>query len=180
MCASRRGRRGSTRRERAWRRPRGARPGDGPVKVLGLLGLVGLAALAAFGNALYALGQRQAAGSALVVAAASAAVAALLAMVAALASLPDPGAAAATVLRLHWRALLLSGTGLFLTYLGFNLLYTRYGAAAYVVYAALAILTTSLGVGVWLQREPLNRFQLLAIVLAVGAVIAYGYGRTRS
>jgi hypothetical protein len=101
-----------------------------------MLGLVAFAALAALGNALYALGQRQATGSTLVVAAASALIACLLAVLAALATVPDAGTAAAMVARLHWRALLLSGGGLFLTYVGFNLLYTRYGAQAYVVYAA--------------------------------------------
>lgn len=46
-----------------------------------------------------------------------------------------------------WWAVL-SGTGLFLTYLGFNLLYSKYGASNYILYAVLSIITTSIIVGV--------------------------------
>jgi len=51
----------------------------------------------------------------------------------------------------------LSGVGLFLTYPGFNLLYSRYGASQYVLYAVLSIITTTIIVGIWWLKEPVRR-----------------------
>jgi drug/metabolite transporter (DMT)-like permease len=61
-------------------------------------------------------------------------------------------------LRDNWKAVLLSGLGLFLTYLGFNLLYSRYGASQYVLYAVLTIITTTSIVGIWWLKEPVNLY----------------------
>lgn len=136
------------------------------------------AAIAAIGNAMFALGQRKSAGveNGLLFVGLSALVACLFAF--ALAPLVGPFEAAAT-LRGNWRAILLSGLGLFLTYLGFNLLYTRYGASQYALYAVLSIITTTILVGmVWL-REPVNAYQKLAVALAVAAVILFSVGRAR-
>ena len=137
------------------------------------------AAIAAIGNALFALGQRQAAGAAngMLFVAASAFVACLLAFLAGAAGgALDAGA----MLRAHGRSVALSGAGLFLTYLGFNLLYTRFGAAPYVVYAALAIVTTTVGIGFLYLREPVNRFHVAAVVLAVAAIGLYALGQSRT
>lgn len=137
------------------------------------------AAIAALGNALFALGQRQAAGSAngLLFVAASAFVACLLAL---LAGVAGGAFDAAALLRVHGKSVALSGAGLFLTYLGFNLLYTRYGTAPYVVYAALAIITTTVGIGFVYLREPVNRFQVAAVVLAAAAIGLYALGQSRT
>ena len=70
------------------------------------------------------------------------------------------------------------GIGFFLTYLGFYLLFSRYGASQYALYATLAILTTSVGVGVVLFREPLNTYQAIAMVLAVASISLWTYGRS--
>jgi drug/metabolite transporter (DMT)-like permease len=78
-----------------------------------------------------------------------------------------------------WRAILLSGVGLFLTYLGFNLLYTRFGASQYVLYAVLSILTTTIGVGMLWLREPVNLYQKLAVALALAAVVLFSLGQSR-
>jgi len=137
------------------------------------------AAIAAVGNALFALGQRQASGAAngLLFVAASAFVACLLAL---LAGVAGGAFDVAALLRVHGKSVVLSGSGLFLTYLGFNLLYTRFGTAPYVVYAALAIITTTVGIGFLYLREPVNRFQVAAVVLAAAAIGLYALGQSRT
>lgn len=135
------------------------------------------ASIAAIGNAMFALGQRQS-GSAngLFFVSASAAVAFVLGLLCA--PLLGPLEAAAT-LRDHTRAVLLSGVGLFLTYLGFNLLYSRFGASSYVLYASISIVTTTVIVGmVWLN-EPVNALRMTAIAMAVGAVVLFSLGSTK-
>jgi len=75
---------------------------------------------------------------------------------------------------------LLSGLGLFLTYLGFNLLYSRFGASQYVLYAVLSIITTTIVVGIWWLKEPVNLYQKVAIVLAIAAVVLFSVGQTKA
>ena len=139
---------------------------------------VAFAALAAVGNALFALGQRQSSGIAngLLFVACSAFVAFALAMLSApLLGSFEPGA----LLRGHWKPMLLSGVGLFLTYLGFNLLYTRFGTSPYVVYAALAIITTTVGVGFLYLREPVNQYHIVAVLLAAAAIVLFSIGQSK-
>lgn len=76
--------------------------------------------------------------------------------------------------------ILLGGVGFFFTFLGFYLLYSTYGASQYALYAVLSILTTSLGVGVLIYREPLNAYQALAMLLAVAAIALWTYGRAQN
>ncbi|MBS0393276.1 MAG: hypothetical protein JSR54_01555 [Proteobacteria bacterium] len=137
------------------------------------------ALIAAFGNALFALAQRQSrdAANGILFVCLSALVAAVLALV--WAPLAGPVDAVA-ILRSHGRALLLGGAGLFLTYVGFNLLYSRFGTVPYVVYAALAVITTAVGVGVLYLREPVNRFHIAAMAFAVAAVALFAVGQSRS
>lgn len=135
------------------------------------------ASIAAIGNAMFALGQRRS-GSAngLFFVSASAAVAFVLGLLCA--PLLGPMEAAST-LRDHTRAVLLSGVGLFLTYLGFNLLYSRFGASSYVLYASISIVTTTVIVGmVWLN-EPVNALRMTAIAMAVGAIVLFSLGSTK-
>lgn len=112
------------------------------------------ATIAAVGNALFVIGQRYGAGidHRLTLTTLGASVAVLLS--AAIAPLfGAPGYAAA--LRRSWPAIGLSGIGLFLTYVGFNVMYARYGASRYVVYAVLSVLSTTLVVG-GLDRDALR------------------------
>jgi drug/metabolite transporter (DMT)-like permease len=76
------------------------------------------------------------------------------------------------------RNILLAGSGLFLTYLGFHLLYTRYGVSQYVLYAVLSILTTTVFVGIIWMREPVNGYRIAAIVLAMGSIVLYSLGQS--
>jgi len=140
---------------------------------------VAFAAIAAVGNAMFALAQRQSAGVAnwLLFVGASALIAfALSAMCAPLLGPLEAGA----LIRGQWRSLLLSGAGLFLTYVGFNLLYSRFGTSPYVVYAALAIITTSVGVGYLYLREPVNHYHIAAILLAAAAIVAFSLGQSKA
>ena len=137
-----------------------------------------LASLAAVGNALFALGQKQSAGAenGLLYVGCSALVATLLS----LAWAPAVGKVDfAAILRFHWRGVILSGVGLFLTYVGFNLLYARFGVSQYVLYAVISIITTTLIVGIWWLREPVNVYHGAAILLSVVAVILFSLGQSR-
>ena len=73
-------------------------------------------------------------------------------------------------------AIAIGGVGFFMTFFGFYLLYTNYGASQYALYAVLSILTTSLGVGVLIFREPLNAYQMMAMGLAAAAIALWTYG----
>jgi drug/metabolite transporter (DMT)-like permease len=134
------------------------------------------ATIAAVGNAMFALGQKKSVGveNGLLFVGLSAAVAVLFALL--IAPLIGPFDVGGT-LRGNGKAILLSGLGLFLTYLGFNLLYSRFGASQYALYAALSILTTTILVGmVWLH-EPVSAYQKVAIALAVAAVVLFSLGQ---
>jgi drug/metabolite transporter (DMT)-like permease len=73
--------------------------------------------------------------------------------------------------------ILISGVGFFITFLGFFLLYSGSGASTYMLYAVISILTTSVGVGVFLYHEPFNRWHLIAIILSIGAIACFSYGQ---
>jgi drug/metabolite transporter (DMT)-like permease len=136
------------------------------------------ALIAAVGNAMFALGQRRSAGvhNGMAFVGASALVAAALAWTVS----PLLGSAdLSNLLRVNGRSILLGGSGLFLTYLGFNLLYTRYGVSPYVLYAVLSILTTTVFVGIFWLHEPLNGYRIAAIVLAVASVVLYSLGQAQ-
>lgn len=77
----------------------------------------------------------------------------------------------------QWKWILLSGCGLFLTYLGFNLLYRHFGATGYVYYAVLSIITTAIVVGVIIFRERFNLFHAASAAAAVIAIILYTAGQ---
>jgi drug/metabolite transporter (DMT)-like permease len=71
----------------------------------------------------------------------------------------------------------IGGLGMATTYLGFYLLYTNYGAVYYVVYAVLSIITTTVIVGVIILGESFNRYQAIAMVLAILAIVMFTIGK---
>ena len=83
------------------------------------------------------------------------------------------------IARDNWKSIVLSGAGLFLTYLGFNLLYTRFGVSYYILYAVLSIITTTIVIGIIWLKEPVNIYQTVAIVLAIGAVVLFSIGQSK-
>ncbi len=79
----------------------------------------------------------------------------------------------------NWWPILIGAVGFFITFTGFYLMYSRVGANSYAVYATLSILTTSVGVGMVIFREPFNLYHLVAVCLAVLSVCFYGYGQSQ-
>lgn len=134
------------------------------------------AMIAASGNAMFAAGQRLSAGidNSLSVIGMSALVCLILVALA----LPITGGYGelSRDFLSHWRWILLSGVGLFFTYLGFNLLYRTFGASAYVYYAVLSILTTSFIVGMLILRERVNIYHILAGITSIAAIILFSIG----
>jgi drug/metabolite transporter (DMT)-like permease len=136
------------------------------------------ATIAAVGNAMFALGQKRSVGidNGLLFVGASALVAFSLASLAA----PLLGPIAIGVLvRNNWRTVLMSGTGLFLTYVGFNLLYSRFGASHYVLYAVISIITTTVVIGFVLLKESVNGYHLGAIAAALLSIVLFSVGQAR-
>jgi drug/metabolite transporter (DMT)-like permease len=74
-------------------------------------------------------------------------------------------------------SIVISGVGFFITFVGFYLLYSQFGAVYYIVYAIFSIITTSIGVGVLIYKEPFNSYQFGALILAVLAIVLFNYGR---
>ena len=79
----------------------------------------------------------------------------------------------------NWGMIAIGGVGFFITFVGFFLLYSNFGASQYSLYAVLSILTTSIGVGVFVFREPVNMYQVAGTVLAILAIVLFTYGRTK-
>jgi drug/metabolite transporter (DMT)-like permease len=142
-----------------------------------VLGPLLFALLAAVGNGFFAFGQRKSAGvenSFVFIT-----VALVICVLLCVASAPffGPVHYGATVRQnLGWAAA--SGVGLFLTYIGFNVLYSQYGASSYILYAVLSVITTSVIVGAWILREQLNLYHWLAVLAALATVGLYSYGNS--
>lgn len=134
------------------------------------------ATLAALGNGIFAYGQKQSMGitNPMVYIAGSALTAGVLALCLA----PFVGTVHLPTVRANAVNLLVSGVGLWVTYVGFNLMY-RYGASYYVVYAAVSIMTTTVIVGMWLFKEPVNLYHKAALLAALATVVLFALGQTR-
>jgi drug/metabolite transporter (DMT)-like permease len=136
------------------------------------------ATIAAVGNALFALGQKKSVSveNGLLFVGASAVIAVIFAILfAPLVGVFDLG----NTLKGNGKAVLLSGLGLFLTYLGFNLLYSRYGASQYVLYAVLSIITTTIIVGIFWLKEPVNLYHKIAIAMAIVSIVFFSIGQSK-
>ncbi len=136
------------------------------------------ASIAAVGNALFAYGQRQSSGvsNGLLYVGASAMVACLLALSAS----PALGAANLESVRQNWAFVAISGVGLFLTYLGFNLLYSNFGVSQYVLYAVISIVTTTIVVGFIVLKEPINGYHAAAIFAAFVTIVLFSIGQSKA
>lgn len=76
------------------------------------------------------------------------------------------------------RPILFGGIGLYITFLGFYFLFTRYGASYYILYAVFSILTTSLFVGVVLFGERFNLFHAFSVVSSILAILLFHLGQS--
>lgn len=138
------------------------------------------ALIAAVGNALFAVGQKKAAGidNSLIFVGLSAIVCIALTFLVIL--FMQSNINSTSIIKINWLWILISGFGLFLTYLGFNLLYTRFGATGYVYYAVLSIITTSLIVGVFIFKERLNIYHFISIGFSLIAILLFTLGNNAS
>ena len=73
----------------------------------------------------------------------------------------------------NWSSILYSGIGLFLTYIGFFFLYTKFGVLNYALYAVISIITTTLIVGALILKEPINIYHLGAILFSVISIFLF-------
>lgn len=78
------------------------------------------------------------------------------------------------------KSILISGVGFFVTFVGFFLLYSRYGASYYSIYAVLSILTTSIVVGMILYREPFNIYHVGSVCTAILTVFLFWCGQLKA
>lgn len=137
------------------------------------------AGIAAVGNALFVYGQRGvSSASPFLFMLGACATSTLLFAVGALVS--GGGGSIGEYMVANSKNILVCGVGFFVTFFGFFLLYTRFGASYYIVYAVLAIITTSIGVGVLVFREPFNAYHALALVFAILSIGLYGFGHSRA
>lgn len=134
------------------------------------------AGIAALGNAIYVYGQRLAVVSVNPYLFMAGAVT-LCAFMFVAASLVSGTGTTTDYLKQNWWPIAISAVGFFITFIGFYLMYSRVGANSYTVYAVLSILTTSVGVGMIIFREPINLYHVLSILFALLAVGFYGYGQ---
>jgi drug/metabolite transporter (DMT)-like permease len=92
--------------------------------------------------------------------------------------LPKPDIS--TFIKDNYRWVLISGHGFWLTFTGFYFLYSRYGASHYVIYAVLAIITTSIVVGIIVFKESFNLYHFLSIITAIMTVVLFTIGQIKS
>ncbi len=134
------------------------------------------AALAAIGNGIFVYGQKKSAisGNPFIFLIWS-----LLICVAllALSAVFFPKADYVTYLKENYKPALISGGGLFLTYVGFYFLYAGFGASYYILYGILSMLTTSIIVGIVVFKEEYNLYYFLATVSAMVTVFLFYLGK---
>lgn len=76
----------------------------------------------------------------------------------------------------NWFWALSSGFGLFVTYIGFSLLFSRYGVSYYILFAVLAIISTGFVTGVVIFKETFNLYHWLAFACAIVTVLLFTLG----
>ena len=77
----------------------------------------------------------------------------------------------------NWKAFTITAVGIFITYFGFYLLYSRFGASYYIIYAVTSIVTTSILVGVVLLKEPFNIYYLFSTLCAILTIVLFFLGQ---
>lgn len=146
---------------------------------MNIFGALSFAFLAALGNALYASGQKQSSQveNALSFIMWSALIATALAFITApVISSPQY----LSTFKSNWLWILISGVGLYITYIGFYFLYSRYGTTYYILYAVLSIITTSVLLGLVYFKEVFNIYHWAALLFAIMTMVLFSIGQTRS
>ncbi len=138
------------------------------------------ALIAAVGNAMFAAGQKKTSdsGNSLIIVGLSALACVILTFIVIL--LSRKNISLYQIIKANWIWILVSGFGLFLTYVGFNLLYSGFGASGYIYYAVLSIITTSLIVGVIIFKETFNIYHIISVGFSIAAIILFTIGNSSS
>src|SRR5262249_19712380 len=71
----------------------------------------------------------------------------------------------------------LSGVGMFMTFLGFYLLYSRFDTSYYALFSVVSILMTTLVLGLLILKEGINLYGALSIAAAVASVVFFGLSK---
>jgi len=70
-----------------------------------------------------------------------------------------------------------SGLGMFLTFLGFYLLYSRFDTSYYALFAVTSVLLTTIVLGVFILRERINVYGAVSIAAAVVSIVFFGLSK---
>ncbi|WP_432797015.1 EamA family transporter [Poriferisphaera sp. WC338] len=76
--------------------------------------------------------------------------------------------------------ILLSGFGLFIVYIGFNIMYTKFGPQIYPVYAVLSIVLVAFVLAVLIFHEPFNLYHAASIFFAALTVIFFAIAHAQA
>lgn len=134
--------------------------------------------LAAIGNSLVALGQVKGGTGKNPFMFLTFALSICLALVSGAALLMENGSWAQFA-RNTWTWFSVTGIGFFVTFTGFYLMYSRFGASSYVLYAVISLTLTTLGVGVGVLGEKLGTLRALALVTCVITVALFSLGKPK-
>ncbi|MBD3308631.1 transporter [candidate division KSB3 bacterium] len=134
--------------------------------------------MAAIGNGIFAFGQRKSVPTAHPFIFLTCALTVCIALFL-IASLFFPKVDVLQFIQTNYPWFITSGAGFFLTFIGFYLLYTRFGASYYVLYAVLSILTTSVIVGLIIFREQFTLYHGLSICTAIVTIVLFALGNAQ-
>jgi drug/metabolite transporter (DMT)-like permease len=71
----------------------------------------------------------------------------------------------------------ISGVGMFLTFLGFYLLYSRFDTSYYALFVVTSMLLTTLVLGVLVLHERINLYGGISIAAAVVSIVFFGLSK---
>jgi len=72
---------------------------------------------------------------------------------------------------------MLSGAGMFMTFLGFYLLYSRFDTSYYALFSVTSIILTSIVLGVFILKEGINFYGALSLIAAVVSIVFFGLSK---
>jgi drug/metabolite transporter (DMT)-like permease len=71
----------------------------------------------------------------------------------------------------------LAGVGMFMTFLGFYLLYSRFGTSYYTLFVVTSMILTTVVLSLWILREGINTYGVLSIVAAMASIVFFGLSK---
>jgi drug/metabolite transporter (DMT)-like permease len=74
-----------------------------------------------------------------------------------------------------WMAL--AGVGMFMTFYGFYLLYSRFDTSYYALFVVTSMLLTTIVLGLWILKEPINLYGYISIAAAVVSIVFFGLSK---